>query len=153
MNRDPSSQPVWGAHNTQGWVALPCGLPGGRGGHTGPGRGCRSSCFCWRAHSWAAELAARGAIGKGVALRCQWALAEYRESGRVCADAAVGSLARSSVIPLTLPLQPWQLDLRGLRGSSCLLQPRSRLVSLSSSCLSNASSLPLIVLCALTLPY
>lgn len=35
--------------------------------------------------------------GKGVALRCWWALAEHRESGRVCADAAVGSLARSSV--------------------------------------------------------
>ena len=35
--------------------------------------------------------------GKGVALRCRWALAEHRESGRVCADAAVGSLARSSV--------------------------------------------------------
>ena len=35
--------------------------------------------------------------GKGVALRCWWALAEHRESGRVCADAAVGSLARSLV--------------------------------------------------------
>ena len=48
---------------------------------------------------------------------------------------------------------PWQLDLRGLPGSSCLLQPRSHLVILSSSCLSDASSLPLIVLCALPLPH
>ena len=69
---------------------------------------------------------------------------------RRCSQIASGMFF---LIPLTLPLQPWQLDLRGLRGSSCLLQPRSRLVSLSSSCLSNASSLPLIVLCALTLPY
>ena len=43
---------------------------------------------------------------------------------------------------------PWRLDLRGLPGSSCLLLPHSRLVSLSSSCLSNASSLLLIVLWA-----
>ena len=33
--------------------------------------------------------------GKGVALCCQWALAGHGESGRACAGAAVGGVARS----------------------------------------------------------